>query len=236
MVELPRAIGEIAMRRADWSVVIGNGVVLDESLQFVEDILETVLFQPIFLRFQPSPRRRAGDRFPCGRQVVTDMVEIDEEVAVESELLTHLIGNPCGAVADHMDLGLPPQSGLNRRAQPRLSDLIERSHGGAEHRRDRARRMGQTQPRFLPAHLAGLAAVHFRALVVRFGHLHNRNHAPVDLGDQLRHPVWFRDLCRRFRALVDRLSGRRAGRGTSGSCHRRAVSEPVPPFMQWFAR
>ncbi len=104
-----------------------------------------------------------------------------------------------------MDLGLPPQSGLNRRAQQRLADLIRRSHGGAEHRGDRARRMGQTQSRFLPAHLAGLAAVHFRALVVRFGHLHNRNPAPVDLGDQC-HPVSFRDLCRRFRALVDRLS------------------------------
>jgi hypothetical protein len=31
------------------------------------------------LRFQPSLRRRAGDRLPGGRQVVTDMVEIDEE-------------------------------------------------------------------------------------------------------------------------------------------------------------
>jgi len=71
IVELLRAIGEIAMRRAHGSVVVGNGVVLDESLQFVEDVLETVLFQPIFLRFQPSPRRRAGDRLPGGRQVVT---------------------------------------------------------------------------------------------------------------------------------------------------------------------
>ena len=193
------------MRRAHWSVVIGNGVVLDESLQFVEDVLETVLFQPSFLRFQPSSRRRAGDRLPCGRQVVTDMVEIDEEVAVESELLTDLIGNPCGAIADRMNLGLPPQSGLNRRTQQGLSDLIGRSHGGAEHRGNRARGMDQTQSRFLPAHLAGLAAVPFRALVVRFGHLHNRNHAPVDLGDQLRHPVSFRYLCRRFRPLVDRL-------------------------------
>ena len=51
IVELPRAIGEIAMRRAHRSVVIGNGVVLDESVQFVDDVLETVLFQPIFLRF-----------------------------------------------------------------------------------------------------------------------------------------------------------------------------------------
>jgi hypothetical protein len=33
-------MGEIAMRRAHGSVVIGNGVVLDESLQFVEDVLE----------------------------------------------------------------------------------------------------------------------------------------------------------------------------------------------------
>ena len=51
IVELPRAIGEIAMRRAHRGVGIGNGVVLDESLQFLDDILETVLFQPIFLRF-----------------------------------------------------------------------------------------------------------------------------------------------------------------------------------------
>jgi len=39
------------MRRAHRGVGIGNGVVLDESLQFLDDVLEAVLFQPIFLRF-----------------------------------------------------------------------------------------------------------------------------------------------------------------------------------------
>ncbi|HCV14074.1 MAG TPA: hypothetical protein DGC76_10335, partial [Candidatus Accumulibacter sp.] len=192
------------MRRAHRGVGIGNGVALDESLQFLDDVLEAVLFQPIFLRFQPSPRRRAGDGVPCSRQVVTDMVEIDEKVDLQSELLTHLIRNPCGAVADRMDLGLTPQSGLNRRAQQRLSDLVGRAHGGAEHRGDRARRMDQTQTRFPPAHPAGLAAVHFRALVVRFGRLHDGNNAPVDLADPLLYAVSLRDPRRRFPPLVDR--------------------------------
>jgi len=148
IVEGIAAVVHVAVSTKDGSLFLGSAGRLDVLGQLLDDLWSSPVFEPLLLGLAPPLGRLCPAAFGGIGQILTDMVEVAQEVFLIAEDLATLEADPFCAIGYHMDLAL--ESGGFCAVGPSASELFDFVEGGRIEALAATVSLGCGQAHFLP--------------------------------------------------------------------------------------
>ena len=130
IVEGIAAVVHVAVSAKDGSLYFGSAGRLDVLGQLLDDLCSSPAFEPLLLGLAPPLGRLGPAAFGGIGQILTDMVEVAQEVFLIAEDLATLEADPFCAIGYHMDLAIESPAGGFCAVCPSASELFDFAEGG----------------------------------------------------------------------------------------------------------